>query len=86
MQQKERQREPDPLVGQFVIVRDPDGQPIKAGRIRSRTLDGNYQVTIMTRPKRGQVVTEAQMAAERWEFYIDEGNWRCAFAAAANKQ
>ncbi len=75
----------DPLVGQFVIVRGPHGAPVKAGRIRSRTPDGNYQVTIMTTPPHGEVVTEVQMAAEQWEFHIDEGNWRRAYADAVKQ-
>jgi hypothetical protein len=83
---QERRATPrDPLVGQFVIVRAADGRPTRAGRIRSRTIDGNYQVTVMTNPRHGEVVTEAQMAAEQWEFFINEGDWRRAFASATTQ-
>jgi len=71
----------DPLVGQFFIVRDEHGQPTKAGRIRSRTLDGEYEVTVYgTGAPRGEVAASAQMATDRWELYINETNWRRAFA------
>jgi len=80
------QQQLDPLIGQFVIIRDADRRPTRAGRIRGRTPDGNYQVTVMTHPRHGQVVTESQMAIERWEFFINEGDWRRAFAAPITQQ
>jgi len=70
----------DPLVGQFFIVRDEHGQPTKAGRIRSRTLDGEYNVTVYGQgAPRGELMSTARMEAERWELYISEQNWRRAF-------
>ena len=77
MQQTKR----DPLIGQFFIVRSQGGQPVKAGRIRSRTLDGQYEVTVYTGgPPRGEITTSAQMAADKWELHINETNWRSAYA------
>jgi len=71
----------DPLIGQFFIVRATDGRPMKAGRIRSRTLDGEYEVTVYgTGTPRGEVATSAQMATDKWELYLNETNWRRAFA------
>jgi len=70
----------DPLIGQFFIVRDAEGRPVKAGRIRSRTLDGEYDVTVYTSGNpRGELASTARMEAERWELYISETNWRRAF-------
>ncbi len=82
--QGKQQTQRDPLIGQHFIVRGPDGQPIKAGRIRSRTLDGEYDVTVYMAGghPRGELASTARMEAERWELYIDEANWRRAYDAA----
>ena len=67
----------DPLLGQFAII---PGDPPQGGRILTRTLDGHYVVTIMTDPRHGLLVTEAQMIAERWSLYIFEADWRRAWS------
>ena len=71
----------DPLVGNWFIVRDPTGRPIKSGRIRNRTLDGHYNVTVYTEDgPRGELATEAEMAAGKWELHIGEAGWRKSYA------
>lgn len=72
----------DPLIGNFFIVRDEDGTPIVAGRIRNRTVDGEYNVTIYGQGgPRGELASTARMEAEQWELHINETNWRRAYAS-----
>jgi hypothetical protein len=78
---KNMEQNRNPLVGQYILVRDPAGHPARAGRIRGVTPSGEYLVTIYVsgKPPRGEVVTPARMDAERWELYIDEKAWRGAY-------
>src|SRR5438046_1383067 len=60
----------DPIIGNYFIVRDGEGKTIKAGRIRNRTVDGEYNVTIYGQGEpRGELAGTARMEAERWELF-----------------
>jgi hypothetical protein len=74
----------DPLIGQFFIVRNVEGQASKAGRIRSRTPDGLYNVTVYTSKDgaRGELANVARMESEGWELFINETHWRHAYDAS----
>jgi hypothetical protein len=80
---KVEEQQHDQLVGRYFIVRDNKGRPIKAGRIRSRTLNSDmYDVTVYVAGEspHGEVISAARMETERWEFFIGEENWRRAYS------
>jgi hypothetical protein len=74
----------DPLVGNWFIVRGEHGRPKKAGRINSRTEDGEYIVRVWFDadggPQHGETVPRGRLTAEGWLLFTNEASWRTAFA------
>ena len=74
----------DPLVGNWFIVRGQDGRPMKAGRINTKTEDGDYVVRVTfdeNAPAYGEIVCPSRLRSEGWFLYTNESSWRTAFAA-----
>ncbi len=73
------------LVGNWFIVRDEHGRPKRAGRINSRTDDGEYVVRVWFdadgTPSHGETVQPSRLTDEGWLLFTNESSWRAAFAA-----
>jgi hypothetical protein len=80
MQQMKR----DLLVGNWFIVRDEHGRPTKAGRINSKTEEGDYVVRVTfdaSAPAYGEIVCPSRLKGEGWLLFTNESSWRTAFGA-----
>jgi hypothetical protein len=71
----------DPLVRQFFIVPSDDGNPGRAGQIKTVTSAGDYvcAVWLGTAVSHAVTVSPETLTSEKWMLFQNESSWRAAY-------